>query len=242
MKKISTFAIILMCFFITCLDVFAENFQDDIPASYLLNHSFKKKVVYKPLVIVDDTAPQKVVGKKQIYKPVIYQDYKIILSDEDRQFVRPVYDGTVDLIDGVAVKITPLNTIKTSAIAKKIGDMIVYCEVPQLRSKIPFVIVEPLILNGETILAKGVTVIGTVGNVVVQEGGGVPGELVVEKFYTHNTKGQKVNLDGKIHVVGHNTALFAHTLNSMVLSGSSQAMPGSAAVLKKGKVFSVYYK
>jgi len=242
MKKIFCSLTILLVFCFAGIESFADDFSDGVSAQYLKNHSFKKKIVYKPPMIIDDTAPSSIGSKKVIYKPVVYSDYKIEISEEDKLFVKPVYNGQIDLRDGVPVKITPLNTVKTAAIAKKIGDNIVYCEVPELRSKIPFVIAEPLEIDGKPVLAKGVVVMGTVGNVVVQEGGGVPGELVVEKFVTYNTKGEKVLLDGKIEVVGRNAAFFAAFFNAVIMTGSSEAMPGFAAVLKKGKIYTVFYK
>lgn len=245
MKKTLIFFILILL--ISGQVLALEPIKEDLP-EYIYELKATKNI-YRPVFIIDDTAPQRSNSCKFHYEQKYYNDLNITLTEEDLMFKKPVYTGIVDLRDGIPVYITSLRTFKTKQVAQKIGTQYVKKELPLLGTPVKFRISKDVFKDDKLFIAKGTDVYGIVGNVVVQEGGGSPGEITIERLRTRDTKGNIVYLAGNVYNAGKTTSLITYTIG-LVLSpltfGLSElivyTVGGSSGQIKQGKTYTVYYK
>lgn len=225
----------------------AQPIKEDLP-EYIYKLKAEKSV-YKPVFILDDTAPPMSNTKKVTYTQKYYKDLDIQLTEEDKLFVKPVYTGVIDFREGIPVYITSARTLKTKNTAQKIGNKHVIKELPLIGTPVKFKVSKDVVKNGKTFIAKGAIVHGIVGNVVVQEGGGSPGEITIERLRTQDVNGNTVFLTGNVYNAGKTTSLITYTIGLALapltfgLSGILiDAVSGSSGQIKQGKTYKVYYK
>lgn len=221
--------------------------KDDLP-DYLYKLKVEKSN-YKPIFLQDDTAPKDNGLKKTVYKEKRYNDLEIILTNEDKLFIKPVYTGVIDFREGTPVYITSSRTLKTKQIYQKFGDYTVIKELPLIGTPVKFKVSRDVIKDGKVFIPKGSIVNGIVGNVIVQEGGGSPGEITIERLRTKDVNGNTVFLTGNIYNAGKTTALISYTIGVALAPFTfgfstiiAQAVGGTSGQIKQGKTYTVYYK
>lgn len=248
MKKLSKILIFSAMISLIGSQAFAaQPVKEDLP-EYIYKLKAEKSI-YKPVFIIDDTAPPRTNSRKVTYTQKYYKDLDIQLTEEDRLFVKPVYTGVIDFREGIPVYITSARTLKTKNTAQKIGNKYVLKELPLIGTPVKFKVSKDVMKNGNVFIAKGATVNGIVGNVVVREGGGSPGEITIERLHTQDVNGKTVFLTGNVYNAGKTTSLITYTIGLALapltfgLSGLLvDTISGSSGQIKQGKTYKVYYK
>lgn len=131
-------------------------------------------------------------------------------------------------------KIMPVPEIKV------INGTAVYTQNIKINDKIQFYTSEDVMKNGKLYIRAQTPVVGTVRTAQICYVGylnALPGEVAPSKFEIFNFKtkdvnGNNVDLYGKVVSFGHNTGIFAS------LSG----IPTTEAIIKKNKIYTLYYK
>lgn len=186
--------------------------------------------------------------KKQ-YQQKEYKDIDIHLTEEDMLFQKPRYTGQIDLSEGIPVFVTPLQTYTTNLLYTSNNGRLVIQETPMLGSLAKFRTTQDVYKDKILIIPKNTIITGMIGNVVMQESNGSPGELTIERFHYKDNNNKNIFLSGKIYNAGHMTGFIYQSIGGGLAPFSFgmsypllSTIPGTAAKIKVGKTYTIYYK
>mgnify|MGYP001625043758 CR=1 FL=1 len=215
----------------------------------------KNKVKYKEQIVADDTLatlPAKTKSAKRKYKNTILNDEKIVFSENEANFKRPVYTGKFKTENGVAVMLKPVGKISTknSKIVLKKGNKSEKYNMPYpyIGDRVAFKVVNDVKKDGQLLIAKDTIVYAKIAEVSPRAMGGAPAEMTIESFEMYDKKGNLVPLDGQIASSGYSLSFWiglAELATTPFLFGLAvpllRLLPGGQAVISPRKNYVVYY-
>lgn len=225
--------------------------EDDLANS--LDASKYKKINYKyvPLEDYKPQTKQKKFRKKEYVKDIL-PDEEVVLSDENKNFKKPVYTGIIPTELGQKVLLKPLKKIhtKNSKIKVKRDKKTEKYKVayPHLGEKIVFKVLKDVEKDGNIIIPKGTNVSAQVGEVSPRAMGGAPAEMTLENFQYIDENGKTINLSGNVSSCGYSLSVWiglAELATTPFLFGLAvpalRVLPGGQAVVTPRKTYTVYY-
>lgn len=187
------------------------------------------------------------------YKTAIISDEEVVMTEENKDFKRPVYTGQIKTENGVEVVLKPVNKIKTKNSSTKLKDenkKITKYKTPQpsIGSRVAFRVVKDVVKDDKVIIPKNSIVYAKVAEVSARAMGGAPAEMTIENFEIMGKDGKLTPLDGQISTSGYSLSFWiglAELATTPLLIGLAvpllRLLPGGEAVVTPRKNYMVYY-
>ncbi len=232
--------------------------EDEIADEVKEQSKNRKRTAQQPSVIEDEavytiTKEEAVKKKKQKnYKKELIADEKVVLTEENKKFKRPLYTGKIKTENGLEVVLKPVSKIKTGSTSIKLKNKEntdnYKLALPEIGDQVAFRVVKNVEKDGKIIIPKNTIVYAQVGEVAPRAMGGAPAEITIENFKMMDKKGNLIPLDGKISSSGYSLSFWiglAELATTPFLIGFAvpvlRLLPGGQAVITPRKNYVIYY-
>ncbi len=225
---------------------------EDETADSLSKELKKPKYISRNYVDIAFVNPVMVSGQKKSYVPLKLNDLPIRFSEEDKFFVKPVFNQNIAFDERIPVKVTACEAIMpvNKVVKTNIKGKTYYTnqESPLIGTRVKFKVKEDVYYKNELFIKKDTDVFAIVGRSVPSMLGGSSGEIQIDRFRTFDVDGNVVRLFGFVEKEGFSTAYLVYIAGLALAPftfGASGLLvymvPGLSAKISANSDYTLYY-